>query len=77
MTADLSPETKVRPPTRKELLADNRAFVGLVGELLHVVRTTADRSCCICGSSVGKQHKAGRICLGLANWRHSTQYKSK
>ncbi len=77
MTADLFPETKVRPPTRKELLADNRAFVDLVGELLRTVRTTADKSCCLCGAPQGTQHKVGRICLRLANWRHSTQYKSK
>ncbi len=77
MTADLFPETKVRPPARKELLADNQAFVSLVTELLHVIRTTADRSCCICGSSVGKQHRAGRICARLTEWRHLTQYKQK
>ncbi len=78
MTGDSRPTSEgTRPPTRKELLADNWAFVDLVGELLHTVRTTADKSCCICGSAVGKQHKAGRICLRLANWRHSTQYKSK
>ena len=53
MTADLFPETKVRPPTRKELLADNRAFVDLVGELVHTVRNTADKSCCLCGAPQG------------------------
>jgi len=78
MTGDTQTTSEgTRPPTRKELLADNSTFIRIVGELLHTFRNTADKSCCLCGTPQGAQHKAGRVCLRLANWRHSTQYKSK
>ena len=59
---------------KDEIVAHNRAFVAMATELLHVLRGTEDRSCAVCGISVGKQHRAGHVCRALVEWRHSSTY---
>ncbi len=64
-----------RPALRAELLADNKGFVELAGELLHAFRNTDDASCAICGAEQGAQHRREHVCFQLTRWRHATQYK--
>ena len=59
---------------RDELLADNRAFIEMAGDLLLALRDTEDTSCGVCGAIQGKQHRAGHVCRALVEWRASTQY---
>ena len=60
--------------TRAKLLADNKAFIAMAGDLLEVLRETEDRSCAVCGAVQGKQHGAGHVCRALVEWRAITQY---
>jgi hypothetical protein len=62
---------------RNELLADNKRFVELAGELLHAFRDTDDRACAICGAGPGVQHMTGAVCGRLVLWRAATQYKTQ
>ena len=61
---------------RNELLADNRAFIDMAGDLLHALRETEDGSCGVCGVPPGKQHVAGHVCRALVEWRARTKYGS-
>ncbi len=65
----------LRPPLRAELLADNKQFVVLAGELLLAFRNTTDNACAICGAEQGRQHKRSSVCRRLVEWRAGTQYK--
>ncbi len=65
----------LRPPLRAELLADNKQFVALAGELLLAFRNTDNKACAICGAEQGVQHKKSGICHQLVMWRAGTQYK--
>ena len=65
----------LRPPRRAELLADNKAFVALAGELLVAFRNTDDSSCAICGVKQGEQHRKRAACFQLVMWRSDSQYK--
>ena len=65
----------LRPPRRAELLADNKAFVALAGELLVAFRNTDDAACAICGVKQGEQHRKRRVCRQLVEWRAHSQYK--
>jgi len=67
--------TKLRPPRKDELVADNSAFVELAGELLEAFRDTDDKACAICGANQGEQHQRRAPCFKLAVWRAQTQYK--
>lgn len=67
---------KLRPLRRAELLADNKQFVALAGEILRALRDTDDNSCAICGAPQGKQHRRAHVCFQLAKWCHATQYKA-
>ncbi len=70
-----STEPARRPPLRAELLADNKQFVALAGELLHAFRNTDDSSCAICGVKQGVQHRKRAVCFQLVMWRSDSQYK--
>ena len=72
----MTEEPKLRPPLRAELLADNKSFVALAGELLVAFRNTDDSSCAICGAKQGVQHKTRAVCRQLVEWRAHSQYKS-
>ncbi len=61
---------------RAKLLADNKAFIAMAGDLLEVLRETEDHSCAVCGAFQGKQHVAGHVCRALVEWRAETQYGS-
>ena len=65
----------LRPPLRAELLADNKEFVVLAGDLLVAFRNTDDNSCAICGIKQGVQHRKGAVCRQLVEWRADSQYK--
>ena len=71
----LTLDPALRPPLRAELLADNKQFVALAGELLLAFRNTDDKACAICGAEQGVQHKKGHVCFQLVMWRAGTQYK--
>ena len=77
MSLDTTTEPKLRPPTRAELLADNKKFVLLAKKILHAVGNTSDGACCLCGVEQGKQHKRGSVCFQLVLWWAHTQYKAK
>jgi hypothetical protein len=68
-------EPKLRPPLRAELLADNKEFVALAGELLVAFRNTDDHACAICGIRQGVLHRQGNVCRRLVEWRADSQYK--
>ncbi len=59
---------------REELLADNKAFIEMAGDLLLALRETEDASCGVCGAIQGKQHRPGHVCRALVEWRARTQY---
>ena len=65
----------LRPPLRAELLADNKSFVALAGELLAAFRNTDDHACAICGIKQGVQHRPEFVCRQLVEWRADSQYK--
>ena len=71
----MTEEPKLRPPLRAELLADNKQFVTLAGDLLVAFRNTDDSSCAICGAKQGVQHRKGAVCRQLVEWRADSQYK--
>ena len=59
---------------RDELLAHNRSFIIMATALLYELRGTEDKSCAVCGSEAGVQHRAGFVCRSLVEWRHSAKY---
>ncbi len=59
---------------RDELLAHNRAFIVMATALLYALRGTEDKSCSVCGSEAGVQHRAGFVCRSLVEWRWSAKY---
>ncbi len=70
-----STEPARRPPLRAELLADNKQFVALAGELLVAFRNTDGAACAICGVKQGEQHRKRHVCRQLVEWRAHSQYK--
>ena len=71
----MTEEPKLRSPRKDELLADNKEFVELAGEILRALRNTDDASCAVCGAKQGVQHARRHVCFQLTKWRHATQYK--
>ncbi len=58
----------------QELLADNKAFIAMAGDLLRSLRGTEGGSCVVCGAPRGEQHVDGHVCRTLVEWRATTQY---
>ena len=59
---------------KDELLAHNKQFITMAGDLLLILRGTDDSSCACCGAPQGVQHVAGYVCRALVEWRAVSNY---